>query len=566
MWLFNGVATASQGVTGVMKWVVPRSNPSGLLTSDFRPITYPTSVGGLHVKPTWALDTNTGFVYGAGAWTDNIVVTFDMKMWQLGIQAPTTPPAATLVAGPGITASVVPYWSYYDRYTDEDSPLSGPGPTLSAANQQIQWPTPPTPLNPRVTDIRYWESRDGGLPRLSATRQVGVGSITTATALADLGQAFTDTFDRFPRCRYVAIWHDRLVLAGNDLASNEIYFSLIGKPERRSTITLKTRSGQPVVGLIVVRGTLIVLCPHASEIVTGYTEDDIAIEIAQPQIGAITQHGIQIIHGNAFIPTHLGLYLCDGSSWFFVADDLKFKWAFEYKANEKDYENAFSFHDPVNFAYGFYVSDGHSDFPSTTNVAWVADYQPVTQQLGGGYGQPNWSYDSFNRDYESSGLLGLPGARRHDSYFGACDGKVYKYDPDNGSDGGDTRQKLLKLRTGADSASDEGGDVAHGKRFTEVDLFVVAEDSDWTINLYSGDEQAHTGSPQFTRNVDASSLSGFQVKGTHHFVTPRLVGTRLVVEVVATAPTDVEWRGYQFYWKEGERPRYPVPGGPPGGG
>jgi hypothetical protein len=581
-WIANGVTGLSQGVTGSMYWFRPDAGIGA--TADFHVIPYPTTqipgnsevtpLDSLDVKPVLSTDTNTGHTYGTGGWTDNIILTRDMALWQLGISPPVIPPAVTLVAGPGVTASIICYWSYYDENTDEDSPLSGPSTTLAAVNQQFNWPVPPAPLNGRVTHIRYWRSVDGSLPRLVMQRQVGVIAINEAVPLGQLGQSFTDVFDKFPRCRYSAVWHDRLVCTGNDTAPNEIYLSLIGKPEKRSTLTLKTRSGQPVVGLVVVRDTLIVLCPRSSEIVTGFSEDDLAINIAQPQIGCIANHGIQVIHGIAWIPTHLGLYLCDGSSWFFLADDIRKKWATEYRAHAAAYENGWSIHDPVTFVYSFYIGQGaHSDFTHNEFVSWVADYQPVVQQVGGGLGQPNWSYDTTSNNlgggdagvpgFCSAALFALPGGRRQDTYLGANDGKIYKYsaDPNQLELFGDVGGRKFVIRTGADSVGDEGGDLAHGKRFTEVDYFVQSEQSDWVVNVYAGEEAASTNPvPNFTKPVAASATTvggnPAQPKGTHFFPLPQVVGQRVVVELTAPNPAFMEFRGYQFYYKEGESPRY----------
>lgn len=585
-WVASGVTALSQGVTGGMFWFRPDAGVS--VVADFHVIPYPTTqipgndevkpLDSLDVKPVWSTDTNTGHTYGTGGWTDNIVLTKDLALWQLGLSPPVTPPAVALAAGPGVTGSFIPYWSFYDENTDEDSPLSGAGTTLAAANQQFNWPAPPAPLNGRVTHVRYWRSVDGSLPRLVMQRQLGVGAITEAIALGSLGQSFTDVFDKFPRCRFNAIWHDRLVCAGNDLAPNEIYLSLIGKPERRSVLTLKTRSGQPVIGVVVVRDTLIILCPRASEIVTGFSEDDLAINIAQPQIGCIAHHGIQVIHGIAWIPTHLGLYLCDGSSWFFLADDIRRKWATEYRAFPAAYENGWSFHDPVTFVYSFYIGQSaHSDFTASEFVWWVADYQPVVQQVGGGLGQPNWSYDTTSNNlvggdqqvpgFCSAGLFALPGGRRQDTFLGGSDGRIYKYSTDPNQLeffglGTTTGGRKFVVRTGADSVGDEGGDLAHGKRFTEVDYFVESEQSAWVANVYAGEEAASTNPvPNFTKAVAASAaLVGggppAQPKGTHFFPLPQVVGERIVVELKALNPAFMEFRGYQFSYKEGESPRY----------
>jgi hypothetical protein len=573
------------------------TRPDGGVSNTFVPIPFPSEVDAvqhLEALPSWSQYPVTGSAFVTGPYNDNLILTADMALSRLGVEVPPIAPAATLVAGPGLTNNIICYWSYYDAATDEDSQLSGGSATLAAANQAIQWPAPPAPQTSRPTHVSYWRSVDGSLPRLVMRREIGVGIVTEAIALGGLGQSFTDVFVRFPRCRFCVVWHDRLVMAGDDLNPNNIYLSLIGKMERQSALTLTTKSGKPVTGLVVVKDTLIVLCGTASEIVTGWSQDDIAIVIAQPQIGCISHFAVQLIHGLAFIPTHLGTYICDGSSWMFVSDDIRHKWVDEYALNPADFEKAWSFHDPNSFAYGIYLSLGATDVLPGPNqwgsrsgpVWWVADYRPTVQQVGGGYGQPNWSYDSTSRGYYNAYNLAVPTGRRSSTFIGGNDGNLYRYttgvDTYNAGpgsllggedDSGDALHKRVWIRTGADAFGEEGGDFAHGKNFCEVDLFMESEWRDWVFNLYAGDEQAYKNpTPLFTMSLTRSAENTLffpnfsQAKSVWPFVPAQVSGNRLVIEILATAvpqplgvvqiPGIMEFRGFQVYWKEGETPRY----------
>jgi hypothetical protein len=121
------------------------------------------------------------------------------------------------------------------------------------------------------------------------------------------------------------------------------------------------------------------------------------------------------------------------------------------------------------------------------------------------------------------------------------------------------------VRHGAQFFGDYGGDYAHGKRFTEVDLFLQTEfqAADW--RLYAGDEYAYPArNPTKAYQLQASRAVSdanyvFQPKTVHHVSPALLTGRALVNEVEVTAPHDVEYRGYQTYWKEGPSPRRESP-------
>src|SRR6185436_5587086 len=106
------------------------------------------------------------------------------------------------------------------------------------------------------------------------------------------------------------------VLAGDDEHPDTLYLSLIDDYEKYSTLSLRTKSGQPIVGLLEIGGTLLVICPRAIEIVTGWTEDDLAIDIHQHGFGGISGHCTAKFHNYAMLWSNLGPYLTDGSGWW----------------------------------------------------------------------------------------------------------------------------------------------------------------------------------------------------------------------------------------------------------
>jgi len=124
-------------------------------------------------------------------------------------------------------------------------------------------------------------------------------------------------------------------MAGDDRYPDRLYLSLPNQPERYGNFYLRTRKGEKIVALCVVRDNLVVFGARSSYVVTGYTPDDIQMNILEPDIGCISNAGIVLVHGWAFIPTHLGFYVCTGSSLHWISQDFHHTWLNEYKANQE---------------------------------------------------------------------------------------------------------------------------------------------------------------------------------------------------------------------------------------
>jgi hypothetical protein len=422
--------------------------PSGALEDILLP-------GGVSIiKERTCANLYVGDMYLAGGFTQNLRLTTGLRAWILGITAPSTPILAGSGSGnivgvsatgsSGLTADVIPYLSWWDDVSQETSPLSAAGPTLSLVANKIAFSNLPTSIpeddfkivgtttasasttitgsgttflddvrvgdkialssvpgtfslvtvvtndttltvatalgdgssqlisvrrQMRATHIRIWYSVDGGLPRVAEQRQVGCTAVTPAIeTIGDLGEPFTEDFTRFPRCKYAVVYHDRLYMAGDEQNPNIIYCSLIGLPERMSTLSLKTKNGKDVVGLYVVKDELLVGTGFSHDRIQGYTEDDISIDTVEPELGLTCHFGVQIIHGNAFVPTQFGPYLCTGSSFFPLNGDIRTVWTKDYENRPQAYEDTFSFHDPVRHVYGFWLGE-HPLIPQARSIS-----------------------------------------------------------------------------------------------------------------------------------------------------------------------------------------------------
>lgn len=560
-WLARSIVPGS-GVNGHTYWFRPDANSTG----KFNEITPPSGIFPVDARPSWA--TYDLSLLEVGGSTANMVVTGDYDYWTQGMRAPKIKPAAALT-GTGWTADLIVYLSEFDEKSGERSSLSIGSDTLTAANQTVKITNvSDMQLNPRTTHIEAWLSVDGSLPRLASQREVGFsGDWTMPSSLDQLGEAFTEDFDLFPRCKYNVVWHDRQVMSGDDLNPTIIYFSLIGLPERYSLISVETKTRQRVVALFVVNDQLIVCTQFAWERVSGYTVDDIAIEIFQPNIGCISHHGIVKTHNLAWVPNMLGFHVTDGSAAYPMAMDIDSKFMSEYAANRENYEDMWGVHDPNSRVYQAYVGAHTDDIFTGLNVMWVADYKPVIQQSGGGSSQPNWMYDSITRSLTCAALLALPGVRRQDVFYGDSQGFIYKSDPDDISDFSDTNLKTAHFISATEYMGDVGGDPAHGKQVTEAQVFMRAENNAWSVALHAGDAEPYPQDvPCYQANVaasfeeitDGTIVYTMQPKWTHRFPIPtENAGQGYALEIVIpSARTDTQLVGYGLDWHEGPYDRY----------
>jgi len=400
----------------------------------------------------------------------------------------------------------------------------------------------------------------------------GVTSYTDTVATGSLGEAFTEDFTRFPRCKFNAIWHDRQVMAGDEENPHKVYLSLIGLMERKSDIELETRNGEAVVGLGVVRDTLLVFCPTSTYVVSGYTEDDIQINMIQPSLGLVSHFAQANVHGDLWIATNLGPFKTDGSSWLPMNKRLKDAWTRDYENRPTVYEDMFAVHDEVRQVVKFYM-DTHprtndDRFLTLRYTYLVADYTACTPLENGETNQPRYSFDVYRRAHDTAFQLSIPGARRKDLFSAACNGFFYRENHSTaGTDGSSDDREMIIVHP-ADFAGDHGGNFAHGKTFKDLDLFVEAEDAGFTIEGFPGDEYAwpvevaETTAPldvdieaqeqEVTFNGQTWTYAPAEVQS---FKLEGITGRALTLALTQNTCGDLKYRGYQFTWVPGPAPR-----------
>jgi len=360
---------------------------------------------------------------------------------------------------------------------------------LAGADQTIN-----VRLQPRASHVGLFVSVDGAAPRLAEMRQLGVTTATESVASLALGMTL-DEFDRIPRCTINVAWHDRQVMAGDEKHPDILYFSALNLPERFEGFSLPTRNGEPIVALVPLRDILLVLTPDTSYVVTGYTEDDVEMNISDGQLGGFNHAACRVIHGRAWVPNRKGVYIFDGA-WHNVILDRVSEWQETYKAHKLAFESGFSVDDESNDEFKFCPTRPEGNPIAGTAQVWVGNYGSVIPEVGGNLGQAVWSNDSplaatdngspfdgtVRSDWQE--YVKDPTSGIGKLVYGTCDGRIMEeddaFDPIQGWD----------LILSHQFFADPGGGIEDGKTLEAIWAYVESEFSSWTVHTYPGDEYA----------------------------------------------------------------------------
>lgn len=519
------------GGTGTTHWFRPDVGETGRTHE----IQIPSNLHSVNQQVSWSSDGIGAFA--CGGFNDNAVFTRNWQLWPLSIRAPNALPDVAVTAGPGFTANTICYLRWFDALTGERSPLSGASATLVVANQTVTYSNLNLQEAPeRATHIEGWESRDGSLPRLVFRRQIGVITVINAKALGALGEAETSSWTKPPRCRFGAFWHDRFVMTGDDQNPTRIYFMAIGFPERWEGLFLDMKSRKAITGMAEINGVLLVFGAKVMEVVSGWTEDDLRIDIKEPDKGLISHFALVHTDTYLWILSEEQPYLSDGSSVWPMGKDIKPTYSADFKANRKAFQFIFADHHPDEHIVRWYLGAGlnlrdYQDASGTQGYVWlVADYEPVLPLEGGGFDQPRWTYDFQFNGRACAAVMAVPGGKRGDPFSGGLvGGAVYRdggkdhvigslaieYGMDEDEEGDATLNNIMEVLTGALQFDRLGGTNMKGLRAEALSLIfnqggTIFDDGDddstkhdlpWTLRLYAGELECVA--PPF--NVSTSS-------------------------------------------------------------
>lgn len=499
-------------------------------------------------------------------------------LFKSGITAPTVLPILTLNGGGAITTSRTPYYSFLHKVGTtliHESDLSPAGVEVTATAQKFTWTLPATSPDSRVTHIRLYASDNGTLPRIVTDLTIGTVTYSDNTPTLALGATpqlsaggITVQGNRGvpPYSRFIEMYHDRGWYAGNTLHPERIYFSEIGEPEAVGISSyISTRDGETVTGIRRLRDQLIIFCRTATYSIQGYSAADFVISKLSPSIGCLSHFAIVNIHNRLWFPSEDGVYTYDGS-FKFQMEDLKTFWKDDFKIHKGEYLRCIAIDDRETQVYKLLIP---KDVPPLS-FYYIGAYTDLEPETGGGAGQPYWTIDQRNRRDSTLGYASDGNA--NEVVTGNCDGWMRRENVDgDADDDGDTLGKHLTIRHGHNLMSDPMGDDEEGKIFKPLYTSVESEFNAWILYALGGDEQAYlqirpdnikffwkdsVAASYFTQNID-DVLYTYIPQTIHWHYPERVSGRGLTVEIQATAPIRMKYRGFGGVFGPGPASRPP---------
>lgn len=362
----------------------------------------------------------------------------------------------------------------------------------------------------RASHVCLWLSYTGTLPRLIMKVRLGTTTVTESVAPANLGEAHPGDFERMPKATMNTIYHDRQVVAGDPKARDVVYLSAIGYPERYEGLSFRTRGGDAITGLIGTRDYCLVLTHRSTYIIQGYTEDDLKMDIADPEIGSAGHTCNTQINGVPYITSRSGIYLYNGS-WHNVIQDSDHVWGEHFNerlttgaALGEDgtsysfasyYQNGLMVHNPmdktIQLFMGFYTELGASSpawfkGSSLGAASWVLSYDRVKSLAGGEFDQADVCFDALvvanDRQFTTQAFLYADDGGNAGMWHGTDDGFLYREleeEPLYGSCG---------LILPAFYFDEAGGYEREGKSLVKFWSHVESENNSWKVIATGGGE------------------------------------------------------------------------------
>jgi hypothetical protein len=350
--------------------------------------------GVLPVQQPASVRSYGGRLYLNGGYSYNLVIDEHHRCWKQGIRPPEEVPDIVYTPVGGSNITTIAYFSWYDEFTGERSPLSkgieladcpfstsklwqnlpqrppddvyigddqvesydtadnqiAPRPSLTGGSRIIGlrpgdkvhllgsatqrysqcWYYNPLMFDvhqdwvhgassgiavatvTRATHLELWLSVAGDLPRLRTRLAIGSTSYTEASAVEDLGEAFIDGFQRFPRCELNEIYHDRQIMAGDPENPDTVFLSELFYPERFVGLTFQTRNGEPITGMLSTKDYVLVFTRNNTYMLQGYTDSDYTFTVIDQSLGSVGHNCNVVIFGNPYVWTEQGPYMFNG--------------------------------------------------------------------------------------------------------------------------------------------------------------------------------------------------------------------------------------------------------------
>jgi hypothetical protein len=456
-------------------------------------------------------------------------------------------------------------------HTVHEGNLSAGSATIAfTGTQQRAWTNIPTAADPRVTHVVLWVSIDGALPREVIELALGTTSYTENTADAALGDTppvnssgeLTNSRGVPPYTRFCLIYNSRAWYFGDPTYPYRLWYSELDEMESVGALNYMDLKGrETIVAGAFLGDSLGMMGQSVIYLLQGFDVEDFVLNKVDATVGCINHFGILNINGVTVWPAELGYFAWYGAPRYTMKGLMRSEWRRQYKAAPHAFEGdttdgAQIVDDRANSVFKFLVS--YDDAPCSRY--WICSYYDVDPTMGGG-GQWEWTFDYRDRRDSAVGVLATLDTARGEVFTGSCDGFVRQENVlADADDDGDAYAKKMTLETGALAPENQKGTWVEGNEFTWADLFVMAENNDWTLEGRAGDDTAYLlGIAPFVRNKKASAATaaGRQLVPltSHKEKLSNLAGKTLSFKITVIAPLDVEYRGLALQFEPGNQTR-----------
>ena len=421
----------------------------------------------------------------------------------------------------------------------------------------------------RVTHIRGYRSMDGDDYRMAWESPYGISTFTENVLTQHrtiLAPAWKRNGIPPKGLHYGTDWAGRMFYARTSEHPYRLWWSPPGDPQYvGQTSYLDTWDRSTITCIAKAHNELIVFTLRNAYLVRQFGQEassDFVLVKLDSSVGCISHFGAIEIHNRLWFPSEDGVWIYDGG-FHYVMRDMRPYWVSDFKANKSAFLGGHAFNDRDQKTYVYTTGRSPAQiFEGFTcgTVGYVGTYEMYEPSIAGidAQPQPDWTIDAFGRR-NSSAHYNADG----EVLIGSCDGQIRKFSDTDPDDDGDSVRKALVIRHGLNVLNEPGDDVESGKQLSDFWCYVEAETGPWTMYLMGGDE--HTWRSvrpdnvwQFWKVDVAASFSEYAKKlgavtktlkatpkTVHYFgQPPRVSGRGYVLEIQASSPVGVKYRGH----------------------
>lgn len=488
-------------------------------------------------------------MYGAGAWSSNVLIDESLRCLQSGITPPNVVPSIAAGAAGDIVGSVIPYFRFLDLLGRRVSPLSAAGATVSFSNQVATWTGLPTAsVDGSVSHIQGLRSVDGALARVAWTRQLGATTVVEDVSAGLLGEAHpAPDFTEMPLGHMNLVYGEALWVSGNQQHPERVFRSALGEMERYEQTFVQT-DGERVLGMFEANQNLMFGGKKRIYRTTAFGETDLTREVEKPDMGLINFHGICNLHGVVILPTTVGFQLYNGTFNNLQGGRMK-EFIREYAAYEAYYERAQGFWDPVRKVYKFGPVPHSSIYALTPGdlwVYWVLDGRNLLPDIQVSNMRVAWGNDARAREDATSAVFYNPGSAMPTVVVGSEDGHLRQenYSPE-ADDDSDSYSRAVTIEPAPCRPQPISGNRTEGYRFDMAWNYMVSEVSAWRVEFRAGGPYAHVRTvPDWYDETGPTVEVDVEPEHKEHHILSDCAGDLMGERITATLGPNLRWSGW----------------------